>query len=290
MKSKINESIENILKSYTDYGGVNLSEAENFPNTENVIASLEDICWLIFPGFKTAEFLSQNNLYYMIGERVHRLVALLTPEIKKSLLYVCNKKHLEGRSCFELAEQTILSFIEQIPEIRRLIHLDARAALNNDPAANTIEEIILSYPGLEAILVYRIAHFFYQNGIPIIPRIMSEHIHGKTGIDINPGAKIGTSFFIDHGTGIVIGETCYIGNNVCIYQGVTLGALSVKKALQDKKRHPTIEDNVVIYPNATILGGKTVIGKNSIIGGNVWVIESIPEGTTIRNKHVDSPK
>ena len=159
--------------------------------------------------------------------------------------------------------------------------LDVKAGNLGDPAAKSDEEIILSYPGLEAILVHRIAHFLFKCGVPLIPRIMSEHVHGKTGIDIHPGATIGESFFMDHGTGIVIGETCIIGNNVKIYQGVTLGALSVKKNLQNKKRHPTIEDNVTIYANATILGGDTVIGKNSIIGGNTWVTKSVPADTVI---------
>jgi serine O-acetyltransferase len=159
--------------------------------------------------------------------------------------------------------------------------LDTIAAYDGDPAAHSKEEVSLSYPGLEAIVIHRIANFLYKNGIPIIPRIMSEHVHGKTGIDIHPGATIGESFFIDHGTGVVIGETCVIGKNVKIYQGVTLGALSVKKELQDKKRHPTIEDNVTIYAGATILGGDTVIGKGCIIGGNTWVTQSVEEGTVI---------
>ena len=159
--------------------------------------------------------------------------------------------------------------------------LDVAAIFNGDPAAKSKEEVILSYPGLQAILTYRVAHFLCVNGVPVIPRIMSEHIHGRTGIDINPGAEIGDSFFIDHGTGIVIGETSIIGNNVKIYQGVTLGALSVKKELMNKKRHPTIEDDVTIYAGATILGGQTVIGKGSVIGGNTWVTESVPAGTKL---------
>ena len=162
--------------------------------------------------------------------------------------------------------------------------LDVRAAFKGDPAAKSNEDVIISYPGLQAITVYRIAHFLYKNGTPIIPRIMSEHIHGRTGIDINPGATIGESFFIDHGTGVVIGESTIIGNNVKLYQGVTLGALSVKKELMNKKRHPTIEDDVTIYANATILGGNTIIGKGSIIGGNTWVTESVAPGTTLTNK------
>ncbi len=152
--------------------------------------------------------------------------------------------------------------------------------MSGDPAARSIEEIILSYPGPEAILVHRIAHFLHVRGVPIIPRIMSEYIHGKTGIDIHPGATIGESFFIDHGTGVVVGETCIIGNNVKLYQGVTLGALSVKKSMSGKKRHPTIEDDVTIYSGATILGGETVIGKGSTVGGNVWLTESVPAGST----------
>jgi serine O-acetyltransferase len=163
------------------------------------------------------------------------------------------------------------------------------AAYEGDPAAKNLDEIILSYPGLEAIAIYRIAHELHIQGVPLIPRIMTEFAHVRTGIDIHPGAEIGDSFFIDHGTGVVIGETCSIGNNVRIYQGVTLGALSFKKDKDGKlfkgiKRHPTIEDNVIIYAGATILGGETVIGRNSVIGGNVWLVDSVPPGTTVTLK------
>ena len=212
----------------------------------------------------------------------------MTREIQKALIYTkaqtCTHDEINNIAeshCFKLAEKTSIALIEEIPEIRRKIQLDVKAAFNGDPAAKSNEEVVLSYPGLEAILVYRIAHFLYENGVPIIPRIMSEHVHGKTGIDIHPGATIGESFFIDHGTGVVIGETCIIGTNVKSYQGVTLGALSVKKNLQNKKRHPTIEDDVTIYANATILGGETVIGRGSTIGGNTWVTESVAAGSVI---------
>ena len=171
------------------------------------------------------------------------------------------------------------ALIAAIPDLRATIKKDAAAITAGDPAARSLGEVILSYPGLEAIIVYRIAHFLFKAGVPTIPRIMTEHTHGKTGIDIHPGAEIGESFFIDHGTGIVIGETTVIGNNVKLYQGVTLGALSLQKDLTDKKRHPTIEDDVIIYSNATILGGQTVIGKGSVIAGNSWIIESVPPGT-----------
>ena len=278
--------IDGILDSYDRYGLINRSDKENFPNRQNVVSILQDLQTLIFPGFKYHEDIDPSNIRYITGQRVNNVIANLTREIQKALLFTLSQKkdqneNLEETHCFKLAEQTSIALIEEIPEIRRLIRLDTKAAYLGDPAARSNEEVILSYPGLEAILVYRIAHFLYKNGVPLIPRIMSEHVHGKTGIDIHPGATIGESFFIDHGTGVVIGETCIIGNNVKIYQGVTLGALSVKKTLEDKKRHPTIEDDVTIYANATILGGQTIIGKGSVIGGNTWVTQSLPEKTEV---------
>lgn len=281
--------IDGILDSYDRYGLINRSDAETFPNRQNVVSVLSDLQSLVFPGFRVAEKIEHTNLRYITGQRVNNIIANLTPEIQKALIYTKTKnsgdaENIEQSHCFKLAEQTCVALIEEIPEIRRKIQLDTVATYNGDPAAKSNEEIILSYPGLEAILVHRIAHFLYKNGIPIIPRIMSEHVHGKTGIDIHPGATIGESFFIDHGTGVVVGETCIIGNNVKIYQGVTLGALSVKKTLQNKKRHPTIENDVTIYANATILGGDTVIGSGSTIGGNTWVTESVAPNSVITQR------
>ena len=280
--------IDGILDSYDRYGLINRNHAENFPNRQNVVSILSDIQSVIFPGFRTAEDIDSVNIRYIIGQKVNNIIANLTREIQKALIYTkaqtCNEKeilNIADSHCFKLAEKTAVALIEEIPEIRRKIQLDTNAAFSGDPAAKSNEEVVLSYPGLEAILVYRIAHFLYENGVPIIPRIMTEHVHGKTGIDIHPGATIGESFFIDHGTGVVVGETCIIGNNVKIYQGVTLGALSVKKNLMDKKRHPTIEDDVTIYANATILGGNTVIGKGCTIGGNTWVTKSVAAGTVV---------
>ena len=175
------------------------------------------------------------------------------------------------------------SFSRKLPEIKANLELDANAFLKNDPAAKNLDEIVLCYPGFFAIAVYRLSHTLLQNGIPIMPRIMSEYAHSKTGTDINPGAKIGRSFFIDHATGVVIGETAIIKDNVKVYQGVTLGALHVAKHLADTKRHPTIEDNVTLYANATILGGSTTIGTNSIIGGNVWLTETVPSNSYVTN-------
>lgn len=172
-------------------------------------------------------------------------------------------------------------FFERLPKLVEMLDLDAQAALNGDPAAYSREEIIITYPGFYAVIIYRLAHALHELDIPLLPRLMTEYAHEKTGIDIHPGARIGESFFIDHGTGVVIGETSHIGKNVKIYQGVTLGALSVKKKLQSIKRHPTIEDDVVIYANATILGGETVIGKGSIIGGSTWIVESVKPGSVV---------
>lgn len=287
----IDKLIDGIVDSYDKYGLINRNEAENFPNRENVVNVLSDIQSLIFPGFREAEDINQWNIRYVTGQRVNSIITNLTKEIQKALIYSLNNSKgfndnstkLEHSHCFNLAEKTACALIEEIPEIRRMVALDTEAAFKGDPAAKSNEEIILSYPGLQAIMVHRVAHFLHVNGVPVIPRIMSEHIHGKTGVDIHPGATIGESFFIDHATGVVIGETCVIGNNVKIYQGVTLGALSVAKTMQNTKRHPTIEDNVTIYANATILGGETVIGKGAVIGGNTWVTKSVEAGKTVYN-------
>ena len=283
--------IDSIMDSYSQLGGINRSGAENLPNRANVVAALSDLQALIFPGFKYDEQLDSDNLRYVVGKHVNRVISILTPEIQKALLRALSQncegeeaaqsraENFKNSHCYKLAQKTVEALIAAIPDLRAKIQKDAAAITAGDPAARSLGEVILSYPGLEAIIVYRIAHFLYKNGVPTIPRIMTEHTHGKTGIDIHPGAEIGESFFIDHGTGIVIGETTVIGKNVKLYQGVTLGALSLQKELQNKKRHPTIEDDVIIYSNATILGGETVIGKGSVIAGNSWIIESVPPGT-----------
>lgn len=286
--------IDGILDSYSRYGDINRSDSEDFPNRQNVVEVLSDLQCLIFPGFKDNEDINRCDIRYVTGSRVNRVIAVLTKEIQKALVYtVCKEKGtdsadgIEDSHCFKLAEKTCTALIEELPEIKRKITLDVEAGFKGDPAAKSREEVILSYPGIQAILVYRIAHFLCKCGVPVIPRIMSEHVHGKTGIDINPGAEIGESFFIDHGTGVVIGESTRIGNNVKLYQGVTLGALSVAKELMNKKRHPTIEDNVTIYANATILGGETIIGHDSTIGGNTWITKSVPPNTVITNTNSD---
>ena len=224
-----------------------------------------------------------DGMRYTIGERVVSVSRALVPEVEKSIQYACRvrKDCQRHEDCRGEAEDIVRALLEGVPEIRRRVNRDVMAAFRGDPAARSQEEVILSYPGVEAILIHRIAHELWIRDVAMIPRMMSEYIHGVTGIDIHPGAVIGDSFFIDHGTGVVIGETAVIGDNVKLYQGVTLGALSVQKELANKKRHPTIEDEVTIYAGATILGGRTVVGRGSIIGGNVWLTDSVPPNSRI---------
>ena len=247
---------------------------------------LNDIMTILFPNLLGDTSLKETNIWYFLGSTMHSLHTRLEEEITKSLKYICIKeKECPTDICKERAQKVAEDLLECLPEIKRLISADMQAAYEGDPAAKSLEEIILSYPCTYAIATYRVAHELYDKEVPIIPRMMSEYAHSLTGIDIHPGAKIGENFFIDHGTGVVIGETSEIGNNVRIYQGVTLGGRSLSRAeipkLRGKKRHPTIEDDVIIYSGATILGTKTVIGKGTIIGGNVWITSSIPPNTTV---------
>jgi serine O-acetyltransferase len=291
---RLHHSIDALLESYHSYGLVNHSGRVNLPSRESVEDILRGLDEIIFPGFREDQVLNHDNLNLITGEKVNRLARELIREVEKSLAFAARIGGLDragsgaprpapcgSEGCHAAAELVVESFFEELPRIREALHLDMRAAFRGDPAARSFEEVILSYPGFEAITVHRLAHFFWQAAVPLIPRMMSEWVHGRTGIDIHPGAAIGESFFIDHGTGVVIGETTIIGRNVKIYQGVTLGALSVKKEEANRKRHPTIEDDVTIYSNATILGGETVIGRGSTIGGNVWIVASVPAGTTV---------
>ena len=292
-----------ILCSYEEIGGINHLDGSNLPSRIGVVDILQDYQSLVFPGFTTEEPIQQGEVPYRITETLHRLARNLIMEIGKCICFRTRRadQSLEAEQtrrtcmgepgwdlrCKKDAEQVVLELLGQLPELRRKIHLDVEAAFQGDPAAKSHEEVILSYPGLEAISIHRFAHELWIRDIPLLPRMMSEYIHGKTGIDIHPGASIGEFFFIDHGTGVVIGETTVIGENVKIYQGVTLGALSVRKELSNKKRHPTIEDEVTIYAGATILGGETVIGRGSIIGGNVWITESVPPYSRVYNKPLE---
>jgi len=287
MQNKLAALIEGILHSYSSERGINHLEGPNLPSREAVEEIMVDCLNVLFPGYYEKQELSKSQVRQYVWEKIVALYHNLSREITKSLAAAAPTT--AGKSTVESAVSITLTFLARIPHVREKLNLDVQAAYEGDPAARSFDEIIVSYPGLFAIAVYRIAHELYHLQVPLIPRIMTEFAHRSTGIDIHPGAHIGDSFFIDHGTGVVIGETTVIGNNVRLYQGVTLGALSFKKdkdgrIVKGGKRHPTIEDNVVIYAGATILGGDTVIGKGSIIGGNVWLLESVPPNTTVTHQ------
>jgi len=261
-------------------------DAELIPSVERAVEILQRARRLLFPGYFTnGQVLDNNQLEYAIGMEVTRLFEVLSEKIVLSIKHDCQRYQLVCTHCQERGQQEAIRFLERLPEIRKTLTTDVQAAYDGDPAAKTIDEVVISYPGVLAITVHRIAHQLWQQEIPLLPRVISEHAHSVTGIDIHPGATIGSSFFIDHGTGVVIGETTEIGERVRIYQGVTLGALSLPKdeveRLRHEKRHPTIEDDVTIYAGATILGGETVIGRSSVIGGSVWITSSVPPGTKV---------
>lgn len=274
-----------ILASYADEGGINHVGGPNLPSRSDVDAVLCKLENLVFPGFTREEDLTRENVEYVTGSKVAGLYSAVREQLKKNLVW---ERRENGEECDEAtvdaeARDLTMRFLGCVPELRHLLSLDVQALLEGDPAARSRDEIILSYPGVQAVLVHRVAHWFWTHGARLIARMMSEHAHAKTGIDIHPGAKIGRSFHIDHGTGVVIGETTVIGDHVKVYQGVSLGALSVSRKLQDKKRHPTIEDHVTIYAGATILGGNTVVGHHSVIGGNVWLIKSVAPYSIVEN-------
>ena len=281
VKTVIAEMAEELNKNYSDQKLFDLSLGERLPQKDEIIDFVDELRKVTFPGFFGRENMAYANKKYFAGLKLSLLYDKLFRQIKVALSYKNDAKSYQEIT--EDAQEKALGFIRRIPEVQALLCKDVEAEYNGDPAANSREEIIFSYPGLFAIFVYRYAHVLYQMKVPFIPRIMTEYAHGETGIDINPGANIGEYFFIDHGTGIVIGETTDIGNNVKIYQGVTLGALSTRKGqqLSGIKRHPTIEDNVVIYANTTILGGETIIGANSVVAGNTFVTKSIPANTKV---------
>jgi len=264
----------------------NQAAYEQLPNKNKVIEILRNIEELILP-----EFCTTKNSDLNIQEKIELTQKMLIVEMLKA--FTAANKTMDHSADSSRAELITNSFFSKLINIREVILKDAHAGYRGDPAAIDWKEVVLTYPGFKAILIYRIAHELYLEKIPYIPRIMSEHAHSITGVDIHPGANIGMDFFIDHGTGVVIGETTEIGNRVKIYQGVTLGALSFptdekgETAMRGKKRHPTIEDDVTIYAGATILGGNTVVGKSSIIGGNVWLTESVPENSKVLMPRID---
>ncbi len=263
------------------------------PNRDSVQQAVDKLMQIMFPGYFGRQGLSEHNLPYRIGELVNELFEELFEPLRFCIRYqdpqavgTGRGQSLDEYECDKAAQERLSAFFERLPEVRRLLATDVEACFEGDPAAQNHDETIFSYPGLYAIAVQRLAHEFYKMKVPLLPRIMTEYAHSKTGIDINPGAVLGERLFIDHGTGIVVGETCVIGRNVKIYQGVTLGALAPAygQMLRGQKRHPTIEDDVTIYAGATILGGETVIGQGSTIGGNVFLTSSVPANHTVQNE------
>lgn len=258
----------------------------NLPGKRAMVAVLKEFLSILFPGCLTYEPVDHEDLEEL-KLRLKGIAAALIDQITRIEGYrVLERTRPEDFDCAAQAERVVAELLSQLPTIRTLLQADILAAYEGDPAAHSNMEIVMSYPGLLAIATHRVANVLYRQDVHLLPRVMSEYAHSRTGIDIHPGATIGKGFFIDHGTGVVIGETCVIGSNVRIYQGVTLGALSFRKDAEGHlvkgiKRHPNVEDDVIIYANATILGGDTVIGKGSIIGGNVWLTHSVPPGSRI---------
>jgi serine O-acetyltransferase len=281
---ELEEAIDSVVSSYDGPEEINNLESAALPNKRAVIEALDHLRPVIYMGFFSTRPLNRDNLRYSVSEHLHPAYEILVEQIARAITYEERFGRSSGSRPPGWGEEVVLRLFRKLPELRRILNTDVLAAFEGDPAARSIEEVVFSYPAIEAITTHRLAHLLYQERVPMIPRIMGEHAHSRTGIDINAGASIGERFFIDHGTGVVIGETAVIGHDVKLYQGVTLGALSTPRSIRaesGEKRHPTIEDNVTIYAGATILGGDTVIGAGSVIGGNVWIVRSVPAGSKI---------
>jgi serine O-acetyltransferase len=285
LKDSLPALTERIIETYEECGGIHHLGHSPLPSYREIVEILADLREIFYPGYGRRQNLHMGNVGYHVGDLMDSLHDRLTQQIARALRHDCRARDLE--TDFEAEAQLIaIRLLESIPEIRKMLAEDVQAAFDGDPAAKNLDEILFCYPGVSAITVFRLAHELYKLGVPLIPRMMSEYAHGKTGIDIHPGATIGRRFFIDHGTGVVIGETTQIGDGVKIYQGVTLGALSFPRdengnILRDLKRHPTIEDEVVIYANATILGGATIIGHHAVVGSSAWITRSVAPYTTV---------
>lgn len=293
LKDRLPRLTERLVETYDQLGTINHLDHCPLPKYEEIILAIADLKEILFPGYRQREGLHRGNIGFYVGDLVDRLHDRLTIQLGRAMRH---EKVLEGSGAdidcdgehdYEaLGQEKTLVFLDQLPHLRELLATDVQAAYDGDPACKSTDEVIFCYPGLEAITIYRLAHLLYELEVPFIPRMMSEWAHARTGIDIHPGATVGKYFFIDHGTGVVIGETCHIGDHVKIYQGVTLGALSFPtddngQLVRDQKRHPTIENDVVIYANATILGGRTTVGAGSVIGSSVWLTRSVDPHTTV---------
>lgn len=288
-KTTIEKVVEKISENYDNEPLFSTKAGKNMPERKEIIDALKELRLVMFPGYFGEQDATRCLPKYFVGDRLLTIYHMFFEQIACAFAYEESEAHaseitgIPDEDNQRKAERVCSEFFEQLPRIQKLLLKDVQAGYDGDPAAQSKEEVIFSYPGLFAIFVYRIAHELYIRQVPFIPRIMTEYAHAKTGIDINSGAQIGESFFIDHGTGIVIGETTIIGDHVKLYQGVTLGGLSTRggQKLSGKKRHPTIENNVTIYAGATILGGETVIGENSVVGGNTFITGSIPANSKV---------
>ena len=296
LKEHLPALTDEIVETYTTVGSINHLGHCPLPKYEEVVAAVQDLKDILYPGYRRREGLHIGNVTYHVGDLIDGLHDTLTTQIARALQHEARVERgldpLTDKADYSAQGQRMaITFLQRIPELRRQLAMDVQAAYDGDPAAKSYEEIVISYPCITAIATHRIAHELFIRDVPLIPRIMAECAHARTGIDIHPGATIGRNFFIDHGTGVVIGETSIIGDNVKIYQGTTLGALSFRRdergrIIKGGKRHPTIEDNVTIYAEATILGDVT-IGRGAVIGGNTWVKESVPPGVTVSSPNPD---
>jgi serine O-acetyltransferase len=286
---RLKDLVERVVDSYYQDERTRHIERMPVPVLSEIVELVQQLLELLYPGFVGRQHLTRHNVSFHVGDLIPRVGDILYKQIYNCFCYDEELRHRNGaelQPCSQRAERVATHFLESIPDIRRMLAEDVQAAYDGDPAAENLDGIILAYPGLLAVSVYRLAHRLYELDVPLLPRMMSEWVHMKTGVDIHPGAKIGKHFFIDHGTGVVIGETTDIGDHVKVYQGVTLGALSFPRdergrIIRGTKRHPTVEDNVTIYANAIILGGETVLGRDAVIGGSVFLTSSVPPGAVV---------
>jgi serine O-acetyltransferase len=286
--SDLEAAIDGVVASYDGPEEINNLESAALPNRRAIIDAYNHLLPALYMGFYSTRALDRHNLRYSISETLYPAYEQLVEQIQCAVTYEERMGRREHRDV-NWSEEVVLDLFRKLPSLRRCLNGDVLAAYDGDPGVQSIEEVVFSVPGLRAITAHRVAHVLYQQGVPMVPRILAEYAHGETGIDIHAGATIGDRFFIDHGTGVVIGETTIVGNDVKLYQSVTLGALSISRAQRTKdgvavKRHPTIEDGVTIYSGAKILGGSTVIGRGSVIGANVWLMESVPPETRIMGR------
>lgn len=286
LKERLPRLTERLVKTYDELGAMDHLDHCPLPKYEDVIHAIKDLKEILYPGYRRREGLHHGNIGFYVGDLIDRLHDQLTKQVGRALLHEAGGDCDQDTDYEALGQAKVLEFLDRLPSLRELLATDVQAAYDGDPACKCPAEVVFCYPGLEAVTVHRLAHELYKLEIPFIPRMMAEWAHSRTGIDIHPGATIGQHFFIDHGTGVVVGETCDIGEHVKIYQGVTLGALSFPtdeegQLVRDQKRHPTIEDGVVIYANATILGGRTIVGRNSVIGSSAWLTKSVGPNTTV---------